>query len=322
MNVLIFRILLVFAIINSALMARASANSPEEMLAAGRAEETIATLTRQISATPNNPELSNLLCRAHYQLQEWNEAESFCRKAVSLDPENSDFHLWLGRVYGEKADRTNFVAAASLAGKVHAEFERAVQLNAKNLDARLDLTEFYVEAPGFMGGGEDKARQQAPSVGVLSKGREHWVFARIADHKKDPGTAESEYRQYIEVSNGDSEAWLNLALFLRRQARIDEMEQAIVKLNRAPLSKAGSLVEAAEALYRTGRNYALAVQLLRRYMAVGPVEDAPAFRAHFLLGEVLEKQGDKAGAATEYQASLQLARNFDPAQHALSRVSH
>jgi tetratricopeptide (TPR) repeat protein len=322
MNALTFRILLVSAIIiNSSLIARA-ANSPEEMLAAGRVDETIATLNRQISATPDNPGLSNLLCRAYYQLQEWNEAESFCRKAVSLDPENSDFHLWLGRVYGEKADRTNFVAAASLAGKVHAEFERAVQLNAKSLDARLDLTEFYVEAPGFMGGGEEKARQQAQSISLLNKGREHWVYARIADHKKDPTIAEREYRQYIDLSNGDSEAWLNLSLFLRRQNRFDEMEQAIVKLNQAPLSKAGSLVEAAEALYRIGRNYPLAAQLLRRYLVGGPVEDAPAFSAHYLLGEVLEKQGDKAGAASEYQACLQLARNFGPAQHALGRVSH
>lgn len=321
MNALTFRILLIFAIINSSLTARA-ANSLEEMLAAGRVDETIATLNRQISATPENPGLSNLLCRAYYQLQEWNEAESFCQKAVSLNPENSDFHLWLGRVYGEKADRTNFVAAASLAGKVHTEFERAVQLNAKSLDARLDLTEFYVEAPGFMGGGEEKARQQAQSIASLNKGREHWVYARIADHKKDPIVAEHEYRQYIDLSDGDSEAWLNLALFLRRQARVDEMEQAVVKLNQAPLSKPGSLVEAAEALYRTGRNYPLAAQLLRRYLVVGPVEDAPAFNAHYLLGEVLEKQGEKAGAASEYQASLQLARNFSPAQHALSRVSH
>jgi tetratricopeptide (TPR) repeat protein len=321
MNALTFRILLVFAIINSSLIVMA-VNSPKEMLAAGRVDETIATLNSQISATPNDAVLSNLVCRANYQLQEWTEAESFCRKAVSLDPENSDFHLWLGRVYGEKADRTNFVAAASLAGKVRAEFERAVQLNAKNLDARLDLTEFYVEAPGFMGGGEEKARQQAQSIALLNKGREHWVYARIADHKKDPTIAEREYRRYIDLSNGDSEAWLNLALFLRRQARLDEMQQAIVKLNQAPLSKAGSLVEAAEALYRTGRNYPLAAQLLRRYLVVGPVEDAPAFRAHYLLGEVLEKQGDKTGAASEYQASLQLARNFAPAQHALSRVSH
>jgi hypothetical protein len=37
---------------------------------------------------------------------------------------------------------------------------------------------------------------------------------------------------------------------------------------------------------------------------------------------LLEKQGDKAGAAQEYRASLSLARNFGMAQQALSRVAH
>ena len=103
---------------------------------------------------PTDGELSNLLCRAYYAIEEWDQAESSCRKAADLSPENSDFHLWLGRVYGEKADRTNFLAAASLAVKVRSEFERAVQLDPKNLDARLDLSEFYIEAPAIMGGGE------------------------------------------------------------------------------------------------------------------------------------------------------------------------
>ena len=84
------------------------------------------------------------------------------------------------------------------------------------------------------------------------------MYARIAEQQKDSITAEREYRQYIELSNGDAEAWLNLALFLRRQARLDEMEQAIVKLSQSPLSQPGGLVEASEVLYRTGRNYPLA----------------------------------------------------------------
>jgi hypothetical protein len=41
-----------------------------------------------------------------------------------------------------------------------------------------------------------------------------------------------------------------------------------------------------------------------------------------LLGLLLEKQGDKAGAADEYRASLSLARNFGTAQEALNRVAH
>jgi tetratricopeptide (TPR) repeat protein len=292
------------------------------MLAAGRVDDTISELRRQLSAMPANAELSNLLCRAYYSLEEWDQAETSCRKAVSLDPDNSNFHLWLGRVYGEKADRTNFVAAASLAGKVHAEFEHAVQLNPKNLEARLDLSEFYIEAPGFMGGGDDKAREQAQALSTLSPGREHWVYARIAEKKKNATVAEREYLQYIDASNNDSEAWLNYALFLRRQSRLDDMEQAVAKLNQARISRNDSLFEAANTLYRANRNYPLAIQVARHYLTAGPVEAAPAFRAHYLLGELLEKQNDMAGAKNEYRASLSLAGSFALAQHALDRLTH
>ncbi|MGB9083928.1 MAG: tetratricopeptide repeat protein [Terriglobales bacterium] len=297
------------------------ADSAKEMLAAGRVDEAIAELNGRLSLAPD-ANSSNLLCRAYFALEDWERAESSCRKAVALDPNNGGFHLWLGRVYGEKADRANFVTAARLAGKVREEFERAVRLSPNDVDARLDLAEFYAEAPTIVGGGEQKARAQAQSIAALNPAREHWVYARIAEEKKDAATAEREYRQYIDLSHGDAEAWLNLALFLRRQKRFDEMEQAIVKLSQAPMPKPDVLVEAAGILYSAGRSYPFAAELLHRYLNAGPVEAAPAFKAHSLLGELLEKQGDKAGAAQEYRASLALARNFGTAQQALNRVAH
>ena len=316
-----FRVLLVLLLLVAALTASV-ADTAKDMLAAGRIDEAIAELNGRLSSAPTDAESSNLLCRAYFALEDWDRAESFCRKAASLDPDNSRFHLWLGRVYGEKADRANFLAAAGLAGKVRGEFERAVQLNPSDVDARLDLAEFYLAAPGIVGGGEQKARQQAHSIAAVNPAREHWVYARIAEQKKEAATAEREYHRYIDLSNGDAEAWLNLALFLRRQKRFDEMEQALIKLNQAPMPKLDVLVEASGMLYRAGRSYPFAVEMLRRYLASGPVEAAPAFKAHYLLGMLLEKQGDKAGAAQEYRASLSLARNFGMAQQALNRVAH
>ena len=298
------------------------ADSANDMLAAGRIDEAIAELNGRLSSIPADAESSNLLCRAYFALEQWDRAESSCRKAVSLDQGNSRYHLWLGRVYGEKADRANFLGAAGLAGKVRGEFERAVQLNPKDVDARLDLAEFYISAPGIVGGGEQKAREQAQFIRTVDSGREHWIYARIAEKNKDAATAEREYRHYIDLSKGDAEAWLNLALFLRRQRRLDEMEQAIVKLSQAPMPKLDVLVEASGMLYRAGRSYPFAAEMLRRYLASGPVEAAPAFKAHYLLGMLLEKQGDKAGAAQEYRASLSLVRNFGLAQQALNRVAH
>jgi len=314
------RVLLVLLLLIASLTASV-ADSAKDMLAAGRIDEAIIELNGRLSSVPADAESSNLLCRAYFALEDWDRAESSCRRAVSLDQGNGRYHLWMGRVYGEKADRANFVSAAGLAGKTRTEFERAVQLNPKDVEARLDLAEFYIAAPGIVGGGEQKAREQAQVIRALDSGREHWIYARIAEKKKDSATAEREYHQYIDLSHGDAEAWLNLALFLRRQKRFDEMEQAIVKLSQAPMPKLDVLVEASQMLYRAGRNYPFATQLLNRYLAAGPVEAAPAFKAHHQLGLLLEKQGDKAGAAREYRASLALVRNFGMAQQALNRVA-
>jgi TolA-binding protein len=96
-------------------------------------------------------------------------------------------------------------------------------------------------------------------------------------------------------------------------------------LNQAVASaKAGDFTEydAAALLLHTGRNYAGAAQMLRHYVAQeDPAEDGPAFRAHYLLGIVLEKQGKKSEASFEFQAALKMASQYRPAQDALARVS-
>jgi tetratricopeptide (TPR) repeat protein len=303
-----------------ALPSTAAADSAKDLLAAGRVDDAISALNGQVSSYPSDAESFNLLCRAYYTLDDWDRAESACKKAVSLGPNVSRYHRWLGRVYGEKANRANFLSAASLAGKVRDEFQRAVDLDQRDTNARIDLAEYFLEAPGIVGGGQDKARAQAKLIGTLDPAMEHWVYARISEKNKDAATAEKEYQQVLTLSKGDAEAWLNMALFLRRQKRYNDMEQAIVKTSQAPTPKREVLVEAAQTLFHAGRAYPFAIELLQRYLTEGPVEEAPAFKAHYLLGTILEKQGDKAGAAREYRASLSLARNFGLAQQALNRI--
>jgi cytochrome c-type biogenesis protein CcmH/NrfG len=62
------------------------ADSAKDMLAAGRIDEAIAELNGRLSSSPADAESSNLLCRAYFALEDWNRAESSCKKAVALDP--------------------------------------------------------------------------------------------------------------------------------------------------------------------------------------------------------------------------------------------
>jgi len=302
------------------LPARAAADSPKDLLAAGRVDDAIQTLKQQISHSPTDAEANNLLCRAYFMLEEWDHGISACERAVNLAPQNSLYHLWLGRVYGEKADRAGFMSAAGLAKKVRSEFERAVELDPKSWQARADLAEFYLEAPGIVGGGKDKARAQADVLASLNPAMAHYMNGRIAEKNKDIATAERKYRAAIEASHGGAHAWLNLALFYRHQNRLDEMEQGLRTMESRPLDRPESLMDGGSIALRTGRNYALGIELVRKYLSGPTVEEGPAFKAHYILGQLLEKQGDRPAAAQKYRAALALAREYTSAQEALKRV--
>jgi tetratricopeptide (TPR) repeat protein len=312
--------IVVLAVLISSSLSRA-ADTPSDLLAAGRVDDAITELSGKISASPDDAASHNLLCRAYFAVGNWDRAISACEKAVTLQPNSSEYHLWLGRAYGEKADAANFFTAAGLAKRVRAEFERSVALDPKNAAARTDLAEFYLEAPGIVGGGQDKARTQAESLAKLNPAKAHWVNGRIAEKNKDTTTAEKEYRAAIDASHGGANAWLNLAGFYRKTGRFDEMRDALLRASAAPMDQPEVLVDAASTLIRANRDLAFASQLLRRYLSSTTVEQAPSFKAHYLLGSILEKQGDKQEAAKEYQTALALAKDFGHAREALTRVS-
>jgi tetratricopeptide (TPR) repeat protein len=292
------------------------------LLAEGRMDDAIVSLQHRINGAPKDAESYNLLCRAYFALADWDKGISACEKAVSFDPDNAQYHLWLGRVYGEKADHAGFLTAAGLAKKVRNEFETAVRLNPDSAEARTDLAEFYLEAPGIVGGGRDKAEAQAQKIATMDPVRAGWVKARLAEKNKDLDSAENQYRAAIAASHGAALAWLNLAYFYRHTGHLDSMEDAIQHAAAAPMDQPEVLMESANMLLRAKRDLPLATQLLRRYLSPSlTVEAAPAFKAHYLLGTALEQQGDKPAAAQEYRASLALAKSYAVAQTALDRLN-
>ena len=315
------RVLLAVFLAAALLQPARAATSPHELLATGQVDEAIQALEQIVSRSVTDAESFNLLCRAYFMIDEWDRGIHACERATRIDPQNGLYYLWLGRIYGEKADRAGFFSAAGLAKKVKNSFERAVELDRGNWEARVDLAEFYLEAPSIVGGGQDKARSQANALFLFNPAMAHWILARIAGKNKDAAGAEREYRTAIEASHGASQAWLHLAQFLARANRLDEMEQAVINMESSPVDRTDSLMDGASLLLHTGRNYPLAVRLLRRYL-LSPAEEGPAFKAHEFLGQLLEKQGDRRAAAEQYRAALALFHAYARAQQDLKRVEN
>ncbi|MCU1306840.1 MAG: repeat protein [Acidobacteriaceae bacterium] len=296
-------------------------NPAQSLLSAGRVDDAIALLQRQLAGNKDNAEDQNLLARAYYAEEVTDKAIQAGERAIELAPQNSVYHLWIGRIYGQKAERVMALRAAGFAGKVRDQFEKAVQLDPNNMEARADLAEFYVEAPGFMGGGKDKARAQADAIASKNPAVAHWIQALAANKDKNYAEAEKEYKAAIDASGGRAEQWLNLASFYQQRNRTPEMLDALNKAVAAPRRSSAIFFDAAGLLFHANQKLLLAAELDNKYLAAkDKSEEAPAFKAHLLLGQIMEKQGDTAGAVKQYQAALALARDFAPARDALKKL--
>lgn len=299
-----------------------TATDSQDLLSGDRMNDAVAYLKGRTQSVPDDAQAYHLLSRAYYELEQWDNSIAAAQHAIALKPDSSEYHLWLGRAYGNKAEHSSWFTALTLAKKTRGEFEKAVQLDENNVNARSDLAEYYMEAPGFLGGGSDKARAQADQLANRDAATAFWVKARLAEKSGDLAEAEHNYQEAIKASSDPGGEWLNLAGFYRHQKRFKEMEDAINHAVSYEKHKSNVLYDAAVLLYRAGQNFPAAAQMVRKYISSKPhQETAPGFQAHYLLGEILEKQGEKKAAAEEYQAALSEASDFRQAQEALRRVS-
>ena len=282
-------------------------------LQAGEADRALSLL----SSLPNSAEARNLKCRVYFMIEQYDEAAAECEQAVNLDGQNSNYHLWLGRALGEKAENASFISAFSLAKRARVEFEQAVNLDPKNVDALADLGEFYTSAPSVVGGGNDKAGGLLPLLDKTDAEGAHQLRGRIAESRKDYGTAEREYRLAINASQHPSFPWMALGSFYRKRERFDEMEAAVQSGYKAAVrdKTAGvALYNGASILIRGNRNLSLAAEMLERYLAgYSKSEEAPAFIAHTQMAHLKSQLGDPSGAWQERTAALQLAHDYKPA---------
>jgi len=298
-----------------------SAAASGDVVSATNTDTAIRALNVRLQSAPNDAELHHQLSKIYFHLKKWDASISQGERGVALAPNKSDYWMWLGRAYGEKADNTNFLSAFGLAKKACSSFEKAVSTDPTNIPALTDLAEFYASAPSIVGGGTDKARQTAQRLAPLDQAKAHWVYAKIAQHDKDYGTAERELKEAIRLS-GNGAYWLNLGYLYSTLQRWNDMDYAIDQGLGSKKRPVEAYYNAATDYLHVGRNLPKAADLMRKYLAVGIENDeAPLFEAHYMLGQILEKQGDRSGAAAEYRNALALASNYQPAADALKRLS-
>jgi tetratricopeptide (TPR) repeat protein len=230
---------------------------------------------------------SALMGQSYYMLGEYAKSTESLERAVALDSSKSSYYVWLGRVYGRRAETSFPLIAPRYASKARSSFEKALELNPSDPEATDDLFEFYLQAPGFLGGGFDKAARLAEKIGQRDPAEGVFAKARIAEERKDYSTAEAMLRRAIELAPHQPGRLVELAKFLAKRGRYEESDATFAQARKFAPDAPRVLFHEAATYIRANRKPEESRELLKRYISSSITEDDPSKKeAQALLKKV------------------------------------
>ena len=260
-------------------------------LFADPARTTEATLAFEkiISVDPACVEARNLLVHLALRRGEPELAVTLAEKVVALAPDNADCQHTLGDAYCVAARQAGIFRALGLGKKGIAAYERTVVLAPDNADYRYSLFEIYRQAPGFMGGGADKALVQATALQKLDDRRGRLAFATLHAADKNYALARKELDEVLKRSPDDYAALFQLGrLAVLSGEAVDQGLASLQRCLELPCPEGSDVPDHAAVQWR--------------------------------LGNIFEKKASLDAARAAYEAALKLNPNFSEAADSLKKL--
>lgn len=233
---------------------------------------------------PKDAATLQLTGQDYFMLGEYKKATEAFEKAAALDPNNAKLIHWLGRTYGRRAESANPFAAPGLASKTRQMFEKAVELDPTDKDALGDLLDYYLDAPGFLGGGVHKAEMLAQMILKEDPAEGHYAQGIVADKRKEYATAEQQFRRAAELAPRQVGRILVLARYLANHDRTKESDALFEQAARMAPNNPRVMFDRAATYIRENRDLDTARKLLEQYLqAPLTPDDPPRVRAEAML---------------------------------------
>jgi tetratricopeptide (TPR) repeat protein len=291
---------------------------------AGRYNRAVDALNGAIAKSQNDASLHFLLGQTYYQLREYTRAIASLERAVQLSPKESEYHDWLGKAYGRKAEDSMFLSAMSWARKTHREFEIAVDLNPRNFEAQRDLIRYEMNAPGIVGGGDDKALKHIEELDKLDHIQGLLARGEFLATKKRMPEADSVFAKVLESDADRAGIYFEAGDYYRDRQNAEKLGEAVANAERIDPDDRRLKFYKGILLVMTKKNPSEAEMLLKSYVATVPENsDLPSHAtAREWLGKLYESLGRFSEAAEQYRLSLSLDPHNKAVEEDLKRVQN
>jgi tetratricopeptide (TPR) repeat protein len=282
-------------------------------------------------------------------------AEKFAEQAVAANPKEADYHYRLSDVVGQKAQKASVFHQMGLGRTFKKECDAALALNPNHVKALFNMMEFYLHAPGVIGGDKAKANAIADQLSKLDQAAGVQAHIEIARVLKQDGKVDEIMRNAVATRAETFDMQMMVANYLanQKEPRFDEALQHAHEAMRMRPDRVGphslvaaifvrqqkwpeldgtltqaekdvpdnlySYFRAGNALLNAKTDLPRAERYFRKYLTADPELHFPNVSAtHWRLGLVLEQAGRKQEAIAEWQTAVKLDPN-SPAKQELKK---
>ncbi len=263
------------------------------------------------------------LGKINFEAQKYNEAADNFEEAIDTNEKNAEYHYWYGAACGQEAVSANPLRQGILANRIKNAFEKCVELNPKHLDALSGLVQYYLRAPSMMGGSTDKALEMAKKIKAVDKIEGHFAMMGVYMVQKKNAEGEKEMNEVLKTESNKIEMLIRISngFYTKTEQYPKAFEMFETYLKKNPNNMM--------AQYQIGKLAAISGQQLDRgetclknYLTYKPTDKEPSLGgAHWRLGMIMEKRGNKAEAKKNYETAVKLDPTLKEAKEALKRVS-
>jgi tetratricopeptide (TPR) repeat protein len=347
----------IIAILIGSSLLSAGDPDPEALMQNGHWKRARDAAEAAYRAHPQDARANYWLARVRDRFGEHEEALKYAEQAVQLDPKNASYHRELADVYGNIGLKSSVFKQVGLARKCRTELDAASTMNPKDVDNLEAQMVYYLEAPGIVGGDKKKALAIADEMTKLNPARGYLAQADIARKEKEEGKLEQLYQKAVEADPRNYGALVALANYylgaqhtnlnlaekyaaealkvnpdrvtayvllvhvFQKQNRGGEVASMLAKAEAAVPDNLAPYLTAGRDLLQQGSDLQTAESYLRKYLTQPPENGWPPHAgAHWSIGLLYEKRGDKAQARAEMETALRLKPDFEPARKDLKRL--
>ena len=309
-------------LVPNVLVGQSSETSGVQLFEAGKYKEAKTVFEPAFKANTRDAAAAFYLGRIAMEERKHDRAAEYFESATKLDPNNTQYVLWLARAYGREAQEANVLRQPGLARRARSAWERAIELDPGNLDARSDLIQYYVQAPGFLGGSMAKALEQAEEIRKRNALRGYLELGALYEREKKPADAEKAYLSAAKEKSDRHVGEYRLGLFYQSSGAFEKAFDVFESMVVANPTEAGALFQIGKTGAMSGQRLDRAQEALEAYLNTTPGRNDPSLAAaHWRLGMIHEKRQDRQRAKAEYETALRLDPTFKQATESLKKIT-